>query len=144
MRRPLVVAALLLFAGALLWVFTSATYIIWDGGFDLAVRVSCHPGPPRSVSCEACARRQDAEQVLEHLQPPEAGSRSATANPFVGEPLIIKVPVSGRDAMSGRQLSRFQFGWLVVIAVLPDGRRVGKLVEIPDGRVSREVSVIFP
>jgi hypothetical protein len=144
MRPKLLVVACLLVAGAVLWVCASTTYIIWDGGYDLTVRVSSSPGPPRSVSCQACGRREAAEYVLEHLLPPETRSYSATADPFAGEPLTVNVPVSGRESMTGRQLSRFQFRWLVVIAVLPDGRRVGKLVEIPDGEVSREVRVELP
>jgi hypothetical protein len=146
MWRKLFVVALLLLACAALWVYTSTTYIIWDGGFDLTVRVSSNPGWPRSVSCQAFGNREDAEVVLDHMLPTESplGSESAISDPFNGEPLILIVPVSGRESMSGRQLSRFQFRWLVVIGVLQDGRRVGKLVEIPDGRESREVSVVLP
>jgi hypothetical protein len=144
MRWTLLGVAFLLIAGALLWVYTSTTYIIWDGQFDLSVRVSSSLGPPRSVSCQACSHREQAEYVLEHLLPPEGRLWSATADPFAGEPLTVNVPVSGRDSMSGRELRRGQFRWLVVIAVLPDGRRAGKLVEIPDGRVCREVSVELP
>lgn len=144
MWRTLLVIALLLAVGAAVWVYTSATYIIWDGGYDLTVRVTSNPGPPQSVSCQARGRREDAEYVLEHLLPPETQLWSATADPFASKPLTVHVPVSGRVSRSGRQLSRTQFHWLVVIAVLPDGRRVGKLVEIPDGRVSREINVELP
>jgi hypothetical protein len=117
---------------------------LWDGRFDLTVRVSSDPGPPQSVACEAFPSRQYAEYALEHLHPPETQSWKVTADPFAGEPLVVSVPVSGRDSLLGWELSRFQFRHLVVVAVLPDGRRVGKLVDIPDGRVSREVSVSFP
>jgi hypothetical protein len=144
MWRKLLVVGLLLVAGALLWVYTSARWIIWDGGFDLTVRVSSHPGPPRAVSCQAFALREQAEFVLEHLLPPETRLWSAVADPFADEPLSVYVRVSGWASMSGRELRRFQFRYLVVIAVLPDGRRVGKLVDIPDGRVCREVTVELP
>ena len=104
MWRKLLVVALLLSAGAVLWVYTSTTYIIWDGGFNLTVRVLSNPGPPRSVSCQVFGHKQEAEYVLEHM-PLEAwpGSESATADPFSGEPLTLIVPVSGRESMSGRQ-----------------------------------------
>src|SRR5262245_40391156 len=112
MRRKLVAIALLLVAGAAVWVYTSTTYIIWDGGFDLTVRVSSDPGPPRSVTCQAFGCREDAECMLEHLLPPETRLWSATAAPFTGKPLTVHVPLSGRNSMSGRELSRFQFRWL--------------------------------
>ncbi len=144
MQRKLVAAALMLVVGGLLWVYTSATYIIWDGGFDLTVRVSRTPEPPRSVSCEVFSQRQDAEFALEHLLPPESRMWSAIADPFAGEPLTVYVPVGGRESMSRRQLRRFQFRYLVVIATLPDGRRVGKMVDIPDGLAVTEVTVEIP
>lgn len=143
MRRKLIVIVVLMIAGVLLWVYTSMQYTIWDGGFELTIHVSSDPGPPRSVSCQAFGSRQDAEYVLTRLIHPER-LWSIVADPFNGEALILNVPLSGHDSMSGRELVRFQFRYLVVIAVLPDGRRVGKLVEIPDCRVSREVSVVLP
>jgi hypothetical protein len=145
MCRKLVFIALLLVPGTAVWAYTSTTYIIWDGEFDLTVHVSSdYPGPPRSVTCQALGFREDAEHVLEHLLPPETRLWSTTADPFAGEPLTVHVPQSGRDSTSGRELRRFQFRYLVVIAELPDGRRVGKLVDIPDCRMSREVSVALP
>jgi hypothetical protein len=33
---------------------------------------------------------------------------------------------------------------MVVIAVLADGHRISKVVDIPDGRASREVTVELP
>lgn len=144
MRPKLVAIALLLVAGAVVWVCTSTPCVVWDGGFDLTVNVSSDPGPPRSVTCQALGRREEAECVLEHLLPPETRLWSAIANPFVGKALTVRVPLSGRDSMSGRELSRFQFRYMVVVAVLPDGRRVGKLVDIPDCRVAREVAVVLP
>ena len=94
--------------------------------------------------CAPFGYRDAAEYVLEHMPPHETPWRSVTADPFAGQPLTVKVPVSGRTSMSGRTLRRYQFQYLVVFAVLPDGRRVRKLVEIPDGRVSREVAVSLP
>src|SRR5262249_36623438 len=102
------------------------------------------PGPPRSVSCQAFGRREDAVFTLEHLLPPETRLWSAVADPYAGEPLTVNVPVSGRDSMSGRELRRSPLRDFVGSAMPPDGRRVGKLVDIPDGRVSREVSVALP
>jgi hypothetical protein len=142
MRRKLLIVALLLAAGAMLGVYTSTTKIIWDGGYELTIHVSSNPGPPRSVNCLVCGNREEAEFVLMTFLPETRWS--ATADPFASKPLMVNVPVSGKASWSGRELSWVQFPWLVVIAVLPDGRRVAKLIKIPDGRVSREVAVELP
>jgi hypothetical protein len=144
MRRAILIIALLIVAGALAWEFGPIKVTVWDGGFDLTVNVSSSTGPLRSVSCAAFSQHEDAEFVLEHLLPPETRFCSTVADPFEGQPLIINVPVSGRDSPLGRELRRSQFRHLVVIGQLEGGRRIGKLVEIPDGRVSREVSVVLP
>ncbi|WP_439624709.1 hypothetical protein [Gemmata sp.] len=143
MSRTWLLGAAFLTAASL-WAYTSVTYVVWDGGYDLTVRVSSKAGAPSAVSCQTHGVRRDAEYALEHHLPAVMKQWSATADPFVGEPLTVFVPVSGRNALSGRELSRSQFCWLVVTAVLPDGRRTGTLVEIPDGRVSREVRVELP
>ena len=144
MRRKLLIIAGLSLPGIALWVYTSAQFIIWDGSFDLTIHVSSDTGQPRSVTCEAFGRHENAETVFESLIPPETRMWSVTADPFDCRPLTVTVPVSGRQSMSGRQLRRTQFQFLVVIAVLPDGRRVGTIVDIPDNRVSREVTVRLP
>jgi hypothetical protein len=134
LRRVVAVALLLVAAGLLGWLYTSMPYIIWDGGFDLIVRVSSDPGPPRAVACCAVGRQDDCEEALNRLL-------RSPIDSFVGEPLTVKVPNSGRISMSGRELQYFQFQYLVVVAVLPDGRRVGKIADIPDRRVSTELAV---
>jgi hypothetical protein len=133
---------LLVVSCALAWEFVPIQVTVWDGGFDVTVRVASAQ-PLRSVSCQVFGRRAEAEEGLEHLLP-EKGLWAAAADPFAGEPLTIHVPVGGRDSPSGRELSRFQSQYLVVVGQLPDGKRIGKLVEIPDCRVSRQVSVSLP
>lgn len=143
MRRTLFVVVAVVAAGVLAWEFIPVQVMIWDGSFDLTVRVESRAGQPQSISCQALGGRETAAQVLADLSPPES-RWSAVADPFDGRPLIVHVPVSGRESPFGRELARSQFRFLVVIADLADGRRVGKLVDIPDGRVSREVSVVVP
>ena len=144
MRRAFLIVALLVIVGALAWEFIPIQVTIWDGGFDLTVQVSSTAGPLRAVSCQAYSRREEAEHILEHLLPPETRLWSAVADPFDGKPLAVAVPLSGRVSPCGRELLRVQFQYLVVIGQLKDGRRIGKLVEIPDSRVCREVSVLLP
>src|SRR5689334_19463052 len=141
--RVLFVVFLLAAAGFHLAAFPT-TYAC--GGFELTVRVSSTPTPPRAVSCQTFNNRSVAEFVVENLLRPEpgAGRWATVADPFAGEPLTVLVPVSTKSWMGGLRWRRMQFEYLVVIAVLPDGRQVGKVVDIPDGRVSREVSVEVP
>ena len=142
MSRKKVAVALLLVVGVGVWV--GCPDYLWVGGYDLTVRVSSDHGPLRSVICAPCGRRESAEDLLEHVLRPGAGPWVTEDEPHDGRPLAVSVHVSGRDSMCGLQRSRFQDRFLVVIAVLPDGRTGGKVVDIPDGRASREVSVTLP
>jgi hypothetical protein len=144
MRRALLITAVLLGAGALACEFIPLGYSIWDGDFDLRVNVSSTAGSLRAVTCQACSHSEEAEYILDHLLPPETDLWSTVADPFDGQPLTVRVPVSGRTSPCGRELDRSQFRYLVVIGQLKDGRRMGKLVDIPDCRVSREVTVSLP
>ena len=69
---------------------------------------------------------------------------STTVEPFTGAPVTVFVPLSGHVSMCGRELSRMQFRYLAVIGQLQDGRRVGKVMVIPDSRVAQTLSVSFP
>ena len=146
MRRKLVWVVAGLAAAVLAWEFVPIQVMVWDGGYQLTVRVERPEGRPRSVSVEAHGQRKDADYAVEHLLPPESLSspRCAVADPFDGRPLTVWVPTSGRVSPFGRELQRMQFPYLAVVATLPDGRRVGKVVAIPDGRVSQEVTVTLP
>lgn len=144
MRRAVIVVVAVLAVSVLAWEFIPIQVLIWDGSFDLTVRVDSRTGQPRSVSCETFGSRDYAEEALSNLEPPDRRAWSTIADPFDGEPLTVCVAVSGRESPFGRELRRSQFRYLVVVAVLPDWSRAGKLVDIPDGRVSREVSVSFP
>jgi len=137
-------AAAALFVGAVgLWAYTSATWLIWDGHFQLKVNVSSNAGPLELVTCQPCSDRSCAE-MSERYPFEKTDLWATTSSPFDGSPLEVTVPVSGRDSMSGRQLSRRQFQCLAIVGTLQDGRSMRKLVGIPDGRVSREVTVSLP
>ncbi len=140
----LVIVALALSCGGLLWLLRPVQVIIWDGSFDLTVRVTSDEGPLLWVTCEAFSRQEYAVEAAEHHLPPQSRMWSVKADPFTGGPLTLAVPVSGRSTVDWRELKRFQFRHMVVIGGLPGGRRAVKLVEIPDCRVSREVAVVLP
>jgi len=85
MSRKLLVLIIAFAATGLLWV-SSCQCIIWDGGFDLTVRVSGTAEPLRSVTCQAFGGRDEAEQTANFLLPPESDLWAARADPFAGEP----------------------------------------------------------
>jgi hypothetical protein len=144
MRRVLLtIAVLVVAAGGLAFLafeFIPLGATIWDGYFDLTVNVSSDAGRLRMVSCEAYQDRNTAEYVAKQLHLSESQLWSSVADPFDGRPLTVRVPLSGRRSPLGRELRRIQFRYLVVIGQSQDGRRFGTVVEIPDCRVSQEVS----
>jgi hypothetical protein len=80
------------------------------------------------------------------LAPPETRTHAAVADPFAGAPLAVPVPISykTRSALLWSNSRYNQMRFLVVIVQYRDGRREGRLVEIPDLRVSRSLRVEFP
>ena len=138
------IVILVMLVSAFLWEFIPVQVIVWDGGFDLTVTVSSNAGPLRSVSCQAFGHRDSADFAVEHLLTMQADPWSTTVEPFTGAPVTVFVPLSGHVSMCGRELSRMQFRYLAVIGQLHDGRRVGKVMVIPDSRVAQTLSVSFP
>jgi hypothetical protein len=118
-----------------------------DGLWPLVVRVHSASGKPiNAVSAEAFGEGQSAEYVLEHLAPPETGLYSATQAPLHGDDLLVHIPVGDtvRSSLLRDYHRLYQYSRLVVIVEYEDGKREGRLVEIPDLRRSREVVVEFP
>jgi hypothetical protein len=145
-RRWLLLAVGVLALGlALAWEFVPIQVIIWDGEFPLSVEVTAEGDPPRRVSCqvypwpEAAERDHAAAELHETTWTPVTA-----ADPYTGQPLVVRVRCSGRESPLGRELSWYQFRYLVVSAEWPDGRRAAKLLTTPDGRGSRSVRVSFP
>jgi hypothetical protein len=144
MRRTLLRVVAVLTFSVLAWEFLPVQMLVWDGQFNLIVRVESPESRLQSVTCEAFGQREQADVAVAYLLPPESKSWSTVADPFDGQPITVRVAVSGRLSLIGREIRRMQFRYLAVIAVLPNGHRMGKVVDIPDGRVCREVSVTFP
>jgi hypothetical protein len=124
---------------------------VWDGGYDLTVNISTADVSPKWVYCLPCAHRDEAD--LAHHEFSDAQKALSLKDngwgkfvqPFDGQPIQVFVWLSGRSSTVFGELSETQFGrYLVVIAEMPDGTRVGKIVNIPDHKQSREVSVTIP
>lgn len=121
---------------------------VWDDGlWPLSVTVLSTSGSPiASVSAEAFSSEEWARSSLEHLAPPETRIHSAVADPFADQPLAVPVPTSykSRSALLWSRSRYNQMRLLVVIVRYRDGRREGRLVEIPDLRESRSLRVEVP
>jgi hypothetical protein len=144
MWRKLTAIVAIFAVGVLAWEFVPIQVTVWDGDFALTVRIESPDGQPKAVSCKAFSSREGAEEAIAYLPPPKSPMWSAIAAPYDGQPIKVRVEISGRESPFGRELRPFQCRFLAVTAVLADGRQVGKVVEIPDRHVSREVSVSFP
>lgn len=118
---------------------------VWDGRFPLTVHVSSTAEDVRSITCSVFQSREIADYAVENPSEREFWSfRAVTIEAFDGKPFDIDVPVSGKSSLLGRDISRMQFQYLAVKAELKDGRRVAKVVEIPDGRRMRYLFLKLP
>lgn len=128
-----------------LWLYDSSSVAICDGRYFLAVRVdSVSRTPIGAVTCESLGREEYAAETSERLLPPESPSCSASADPFIGQVLSVRVPFTSHVSPLGRWVDDFQFRRLVIIVTYRDGRRLGKVVVIPHRDVTQSISVAFP
>jgi hypothetical protein len=118
----------------------------WVRTYGLAVHVDGGGEAPRVVRCAVAARKVDADVL--RASPPGSDHkntpRSVTADPFDGRPLTVWITTTGASSAFGRELARAQDQYVVVIAEWADGQRVSRVVEVPDGRATREVQVVLP
>jgi hypothetical protein len=128
-----------------------------DGSYALGVRVVSASGVPlEAVNCEVLSHATDAlsdpSQAEQVLASPDFRERSpsglgwqVTARPYVGEELAVSVWFTDRvSVLLGRQLGFSQARALVVAVEYRDGKRAGKVVEIPDRAAARSVMVTVP
>jgi hypothetical protein len=128
----------------------SSTIEIWDGSYHLTIEVTAAAERPKWVWCHQTSDREHAERnlaVMLHAERKnfESWLDSDTADPFNGQALTLNVWISGRDSPifgSSEETQYRQF--MVIIAEMQNGTRVGKIVEIPDHKVSKRVSVSIP
>lgn len=120
--------------------------ICWDGIAHVTVRVSVRSAP-RSIRYTFVTERDNADGILSVamletngrcLKNLASGAKGEFAN------ATIEVPFSGYSSICGRELNYSQDHFLVIVADLENGRRVGKVVPLPDLRYSRNVSVVLP
>ena len=119
--------------------------IIGDGAFPLTVEVTTDGDPPRRVYCQVHSSEAMAEWAARQPQLYDTIERVVTTEPFNGEPLEVRVEFSEYiSPLLQRVTDYVQFTHLVVLAEWTDGRRVAKVVPIPDGRTTRTMRVELP
>ena len=127
--------------------FVPLSKICEDGTLPLTVTIrSAAASNIRAVSAEAFGNSKDAEYVLENTVPPETKRYSASQARFTGQNLTIDVPIgyTTRGALLWHFSRYYQFTKLVVLVEYVDGKRTGRLVDIPDLHHSQEIPVEVP
>lgn len=154
-RKLLLISGLVLVAGLLAAEFTLPRPGVWDGHPEVTISIDTSSTPPSAVGCcVVLGGREMAGGMADDYRNLPRTTRIADllfdrspglfAEPFVGAPLRPRVWVSGRLSLFGREIRRSQQQFVLVGAEWPDARRVWKVVEIPDGRVSKVVRVALP
>jgi len=139
------IALLLIVMGCL--AFVPLSKICEDGMLPLTVTIrSAAASNIRAVSAEAFGNSKDAEYALDNAIPPETKRYSALQTPFTGQKLTVDIPIgyTTRGALLWHLSRYYQFTKLVVLVEYVDGKRTGRLVDIPDLHHSQEISVEVP
>ncbi|MCI0457503.1 MAG: hypothetical protein L0Z62_11080 [Gemmataceae bacterium] len=154
MRRTLIAVALLLVGGFALIELSGVS--LWVGGYDLQVNLrSAGQIPIEAVRCEVLNTPEEitAEPQLKQLfeagtlweRPLERSRWPIDLRPFDGRPFSVHIRNGGRvSVLLGRDRGYSQQRGLAVVVEYRDGKRIGKVFEIPDGPVTREVTVTVP
>ena len=66
------------------------------------------------------------------------------ADPFLGEPLIVRIHYSGSESPRGWFHKEFQDRTLVVIVRHSNGKQAGKIVAIPPRNLTQTITVEVP
>jgi hypothetical protein len=117
---------------------------IGEGQFDVSIRVISEPAPVAVVVLVAA--RRDLE---EYARRPGFGGLerdpSATVtSPFAGKPIARSVPVSLRlTGLLHRERSRTSYRHALVIVEFADGRREGRIADLPDRFRPEGITVSF-
>lgn len=153
---------ILILIAAVFSIIELSSVTICDGGYDLEVRLSSSSQTPiRAVHYGTASSMQSlqeafpiqgrkADEVIADIDPSELKRWGEieweVIEPFKGQPFAAFVRTTDRiSVVLGRELTYHQASRaLVVLAEYGNGKRICKIAEIPDGRVSRSLSVALP
>ncbi len=116
------------------------------GSYELTVFIHCNDEPPSKVACCGIRSREVGDRACERSQEPEhfhdAGDNSILVTNFAGQPIKMRLWLESDATLLHTKYFHSRF--LIVCAEWVNGRRVCKVVEVPEIRVSREVHVDIP
>jgi hypothetical protein len=136
--------ALFVIIGLVLLLADNLVVAVWDGRFPMQVNLL--GTKDRGIVEVACDTLDDQNYAGYVRTAPERLDLDMKVVDWIeGEPFSVHVRTSGRTSgLFGRESSYFQHQLLVVGIMYKDGGVQFIPVEIPDGRVSRQVSVSIP
>jgi hypothetical protein len=121
---------------------------ISDGAFSFTVYIASPGGMPRSIRAEPYGHISTAERVAQALRE-DKDVRDAfwrlDVTDYDGRPLPLRV--HNWDHQSRNGWFEYDYGYersLLIDATFSDGERIIKVVEIPDGMVTKQMTVTFP
>jgi hypothetical protein len=115
---------------------------VWDGHFDLRVSLEGRLEGIDEVAAATVASNKYAELLVV-----DPGTREIYPVPVPwinGEPFVVQVRCSGRTSGFGRETDYYQHQLLILRITYRDGAVKYIPAEIPDGRVTRRISVSIP
>jgi hypothetical protein len=117
-----------------------AKQTLWIGSFDLTVHLRSSNGVKiKSVLFHVGRQRPGQDRVEQYVW-----DDLRKADEVDESVVVIPVKCTGRDDVWGRQQSYGQEDLALLQVEFEGGSIVRKLVEIPDGRGAREITVIVP
>jgi hypothetical protein len=124
-------------------------------GYFLIIHVDCANDQPVIVARFASFRKEQSEGWVDSINRYSVAwvknsdswrtsIDSAMSDPFEGKPLKIENVCYSQTSLFGRTVHWSQNRFMAVYAEWADGRKVCKVVEIPDARISTEVRMQLP
>jgi hypothetical protein len=142
-RLFLILGAVVLLAGAGVFLY-DCIGIMWVGSFPLTVNLDlAEPNRVSRVWAAAAYRREWAEEVLYGFDPERPAYPLREVADF-RRPFIVDVVCTGSTSGLGRERSYEYYRALVLLIEYADGRRAPIVVDTPDGRPVREITLPIP
>lgn len=143
MRKWLLAVLVVMLAAGAWWFWDFVPATGWVGGFTLKLQL-VSDSPIRSVRYKLFSSKREADLVLCTMQPCDLAGTKEISGPSAAAPIEVRIITSGTYASSGRDIARCQDEGLLLMVTFDDGNAVNRVVEIPDGRVTRELLVTLP
>jgi hypothetical protein len=115
---------------------------VWDGVFSLTVDLrAAEPDRIGRVWAAAAYHREYAEEILDDSK---SADERFTEIADWQKPFVVEVPCSWGESGFGREKWRGQYHALIIRIEYRDGRREHKIVDMPDYKQTRELTVEVP